>query len=74
MLNRQTNFLQEIIRHPTYKSNLKYDDIALLRLAEDIQFTNLMRPACLRTVLADVDPMQELFITGWGRTDASRKF
>lgn len=67
------NSLQEIIRHPSYKSRAKNDDIALLRLTTPIEFNEYMRPACLRTVLSDIEPDVELFVTGWGSTKAERK-
>ena len=46
------------------------NDIALIRLARPVDFTENIRPACLRTNLADVQPGIQLIITGWGTTSA----
>lgn len=40
------------------------NDIALLRLAERVKFTEFIRPACLSTDLADVPSGTSLTITG----------
>ena len=61
-----SNPKQEIIRHPEYKASTRQNDIALFRLAERVEFTDIIRPACLRTDLADVSPSVGLIITGWG--------
>ncbi|XP_031627884.1 serine protease persephone-like [Contarinia nasturtii] len=64
--------IQEIIRHPDYKSSTKKNDIALVRLAQRIQFTENIRPACLRTDLTDIRPEIEMLVTGWGTTSSER--
>lgn len=64
--------IQEIIRHPDYKASTKKNDIALIRVAERIEFTDNIRPACLQTNVHDVLPNTELFVTGWGSTSAER--
>lgn len=74
LLNFICNIVQqEIIRHPKYKSTTKKNDIALLRIAERINFNENIRPACLQTDLNDISPDTQLFITGWGTTSAERK-
>lgn len=35
--------------HPEYSAKSKYNDIALLKLAEDVHFNEFIRPACLCT-------------------------
>lgn len=37
----------ERIKHPEYTSRLKYNDIALLQLENDVIFNEYIRPACL---------------------------
>ncbi|XP_055301595.1 serine protease persephone-like isoform X2 [Sitodiplosis mosellana] len=58
--------IKEIIRHPEYKASTRQNDIALFRLAKRVQFTDIVRPACLRTDLSDVKPDIKLIVTGWG--------
>jgi hypothetical protein len=38
-----------ITSHPQYKSNEKYNDIALIKLKSSIRFDEHVRPACLAT-------------------------
>lgn len=65
--------MQEIIKHPQHHSGFKVNDIALLRLAERVGYTENIRPACLRSVIGDVDESQELWVVGWGATNAQSK-
>lgn len=61
----------QIIKHPKYNGGTKKNDIALMRLASPVPFTDSnIRPACLRTTLTDEPPNKELFLTGWGATEA----
>lgn len=39
--------ISNIINHPEYKWNEYYNDIALIKLAEEITISNHIRPACL---------------------------
>lgn len=56
----------ERIQHPDYVGNLKYDDIALLRLDGEVLFNDYIRPACLpESSLIAPNPK----VTGWGRVD-----
>lgn len=59
--------------HPYYASAARKNDIALVRVARQILFTNRMRPACLQTDLNDEKTDQKLIITGWGRTSPECK-
>lgn len=56
---------QEIIPHPDY--SVHYNDIALIRLTGPIQFTDDIRPACLRSDLMDVPWYQHLSVSTLGR-------
>nr|CAD7266847.1 unnamed protein product [Timema shepardi] len=54
------------IPHPSYRYPSKYNDVALLRLERDADFSGYVRPACLHT---DHGVERALAIaTGWGRT------
>lgn len=60
--------LAEIINHPKY--NVFYYDIALLRTAQEIEFSELIKPIALPTY----DSMKhgvKVVISGWGYTSVS---
>ncbi|XP_035673048.1 uncharacterized protein LOC118413629 [Branchiostoma floridae] len=69
--NERSTTVQEVIIHPNHDPN-NYDiDIALVRLAERIAFTDYILPVCLPTVedarrLLTALPVGS--ISGWGRT------
>ncbi|XP_020806358.1 serine protease Hayan-like isoform X2 [Drosophila serrata] len=52
--------------HPDYVSSSKYNDIAILELAEDAHETENIRPACLYTDTADPPLDSKIFVAGWG--------
>lgn len=57
----------ERINHPDYREPSVYNDIALYRLHEDVQFNEYVRPICLQT---DHQFAKTYAIaTGWGRTE-----
>lgn len=45
--NVQELLISQKIPHTNYKPPSKYDDIALIKLAQAVQFTPTVRPACL---------------------------
>lgn len=56
--------IEEFIKHPQYTARTKYNDIALIRLAEPVPINNRVRPACL---YQSVDiRQQKLIATGYG--------
>ncbi|KAJ6638661.1 Serine protease persephone [Pseudolycoriella hygida] len=63
-----TSTIAEIISHPNYTPSRRYDDIALIRLANPIPFDDHIRPACLRSNMSDIGADVQLIVTGWGRT------
>lgn len=54
------------VLHPDYKPTERYNDIALLLLESNVEFSKYVRPACLNTDQSLNPP--ELIATGWGRT------
>jgi len=54
----------ERIIHPNYKSPSLYNDIALLRLERDVNFSAYVRPICLNT---DILTPSAVMATGWGK-------
>lgn len=39
----------ERVMHPAYEIRSRYNDIGLLKLGENVQFNDFVRPACLCT-------------------------
>ncbi|XP_017072678.1 CLIP domain-containing serine protease 14D-like [Drosophila eugracilis] len=58
--------------HPDYNmGRVSKNDIALLRLATNVAFSEYIRPICLRTDHQVGRKVQQLTATGWGRTQSS---
>ncbi|XP_046988072.1 serine protease snake-like [Schistocerca americana] len=59
--------IADLVRHPEYKGPSKYNDIALLRLSERVDFNKFIRPACLYT--HDKFSVSKTVATGWGKIE-----
>lgn len=63
---------EEVIPHPQYDpTNInRQHDIALIRLAQDVDYTDFIRPVCLPLpkVRQDISAGDILTVAGWGRT------
>ncbi|XP_014612384.1 PREDICTED: serine protease snake-like isoform X2 [Polistes canadensis] len=58
--------IERIIRHPFYKPPIIYADIALIKLQEAVEFSTLIRPACL---YQQYDKLcSTAWVSGWGAT------
>jgi len=63
---RSKNYrIVEHIIHPDYKPPSLYNDIALFRLENDVEFSEEVRPICLNSD-PYITPLK-LIVTGWGR-------
>ncbi|KAF2900479.1 hypothetical protein ILUMI_05705 [Ignelater luminosus] len=62
--------ITEKISHPDYNRLTKSNDIALLRLERDIEYTDFIRPICLPPENSSA-PKEgtELAVSGWGATE-----
>ncbi|KAJ8399975.1 hypothetical protein AAFF_G00407050 [Aldrovandia affinis] len=56
----------QIIIHPDYDSFSSDSDIALLRLASPVNFTDYIRPICLAASNSSFHKGTDSWITGWG--------
>ncbi|XP_028027105.1 phenoloxidase-activating factor 3-like isoform X2 [Bombyx mandarina] len=59
---------EDVIRHPLYDDNSLSNDIALIRLRGNVQYTDYIRPICLPPINID-DPEFSNFrlaVAGWG--------
>lgn len=61
----------KVVKHPTYDAKDGHNDLAVLYLERDVQFTDYVRPICLPLA----DPIRSKnfvgynpFVAGWGRT------
>lgn len=62
------------IPHPDYASHNDPNDIALLRLAESVQFSDFVKPICLPTTTSlrmDTFLNTAMDVAGWGSTETS---
>lgn len=70
-INEDTEALEveisKIIVHPKYRSSSYYHDIALIKLAKKVEFTENIKPVCLWQLPHLNIP--EAMATGWGRTE-----
>lgn len=57
--------IENILKHPDYKATKEYYDIALIELAESLNFGPLISPACLWND-PETSSLDNLLITGWG--------
>lgn len=57
----------EFIKHDDYVKRTKANDIALVRLARQVTFSKLIRPACLSQTKYISD--KKAVATGWGSTE-----
>jgi len=63
----------EVHRHPDFDYGKLINDIALMKLANPVEFTDHISPVCLPTNQDEELPRAgtNLFTTGWGRVNAS---
>ncbi|KAM7364380.1 serine protease 7 [Cochliomyia hominivorax] len=68
---------EEVIPHPQYdpKNVNRYHDIALIRLAENVNYNDFIRPVCLPlpTTKQEIRTGAILTVAGWGRTLLARQ-
>lgn len=64
--------IEETIVHPNYipSSQNQLNDIGLVRLAEDVSYSDFIKPVCLPTTLgaSRSEAMTSVQVAGWGRT------
>ena len=61
---RQIRVAGRIFMHPGWNSTLLKDDMAIIRLAQPVQFTKFVQPACLPG--PDPQPNDDIVLIGWG--------
>lgn len=56
----------QTLSHPSYRKQFLYDDIGLIRINGNVEFTDYIRPACLANPQTKID--DRVLVTGWGST------
>jgi len=67
--------VEEVVKHPQYDTNPVAEmDIAVIKLAKAVVFTDMIRPICLYSPRVEEveDPVNDLIVAGWGRTERAR--
>ncbi|KAF2883950.1 hypothetical protein ILUMI_22208 [Ignelater luminosus] len=66
--------IEEAVVHPKYTRKTGENDIALLRLAKNVKFSDYIRPICLPVRESpDPSPESEMYALGWGITENDTK-
>lgn len=69
--------VDSIIVHPEYRHDDEYqlNDIALLRLDRDVQFTSKIQPICLPHASLQINYRRRSFLViGWGKTNEDGEY
>ena len=61
--------VKAVIMHPTYVSRQVKDDIALINLDGDVEWSESVRPACLPKSIESSFSGRLATVAGWGWTD-----
>ncbi|XP_075283729.1 ovochymase-2 isoform X4 [Opisthocomus hoazin] len=70
---RQKRSVKQYIIHPSFNKTTMDSDIALLRLAEPLEFNHYVRPVCLPAKEEAVQPSRVCVVTGWGAPGEDRE-
>lgn len=65
-------FISEIIKHPLYKRNYQFYDIALIKLVREAVVSTFIYPACINSFLNFPDAGSPATVVGWGETDTCK--
>ncbi|KFV98888.1 Ovochymase-2, partial [Eurypyga helias] len=70
---RQKRSVKQHIIHPSFNKTTMDSDIALLQLAEPLEFNPYVRPVCLPAEGEVVQPSRVCVVTGWGAHEEDRE-
>ncbi|NXU32006.1 OVCH2 protein, partial [Thalassarche chlororhynchos] len=70
---RQKRSVKQYIIHPSFNKTTMDSDIALLQLAEPLEFNHYVRPVCLPAREEAVQPSRVCVVTGWGAHEEDRE-
>merc|ERR1719430_1752280 len=66
----KTIAVERVIKRPDYDTNSVNNDVALLRLAQDVDFTSTIVPACLPSTSSQQYTGWQAVVSGWGTTSS----
>ncbi|NWI22754.1 OVCH2 protein, partial [Sula dactylatra] len=70
---RQKRSVKQYIIHPRFNKTTMDSDIALLQLAEPLEFNHYVRPVCLPAKEEVIQPSRVCVVTGWGAHEEDRE-
>ncbi|NWW89502.1 OVCH2 protein, partial [Rhynochetos jubatus] len=70
---RQKRSVKQYITHPSFNKTTMDSDIALLQLAEPLEFNPYVRPVCLPAKEEVLQPSRVCVVTGWGARGEDRE-
>ncbi|NXF51884.1 OVCH2 protein, partial [Oceanites oceanicus] len=70
---RQKRSIKQYIIHPSFNKTTMDSDIALLQLAEPLEFNHFVRPVCLPAKEEVVQASRVCVVTGWGAREEDRE-
>ncbi|NXH21737.1 OVCH2 protein, partial [Bucco capensis] len=70
---RQERAVKQYITHPSFNQTTLDSDIALLQLAEPLEFNPFVQPVCLPAQEEELQPSQLCVVTGWGARGEDRE-
>ncbi|NWW81008.1 OVCH2 protein, partial [Climacteris rufus] len=70
---RQKRSVKQYITHPSFNETTMDSDIALLQLAEPLEFNPSVLPVCLPAKEEVLQPLRMCVVTGWGAPEADRE-
>ncbi|NXL43963.1 OVCH2 protein, partial [Podilymbus podiceps] len=70
---KQKRSVKRYIIHPNFNKTTMDSDIALLQLAEPLEFNHYVRPVCLPAKEEAVQPSRVCVVTGWGAREEDRE-
>ncbi|NXV40025.1 OVCH2 protein, partial [Rissa tridactyla] len=70
---RQKSSVKQYIIHPSFNKTTMDSDIALLQLAEPLEFNHYVSPVCLPAEEETVQPSSVCVVTGWGACEEDRE-
>ncbi|XP_065364678.1 uncharacterized protein DDB_G0292186 isoform X2 [Calliphora vicina] len=65
--------IKETYIHDDYLTRLTYNDIAILELERDVEYSEYVYPVCLYTNETDPDTRIKLWVTGWGTVNTTTR-
>ncbi|XP_031353250.1 melanization protease 1-like [Photinus pyralis] len=62
--------IEELIPHPSFSRRTAENDIGLIRLSRNVEYSEYIRPICLPTVNSKLEDGVQLAVSGWGITES----